>query len=222
MSNVTKNAIVRALVEGAITELMIKTKTDNVYIDDTTTLSAKLSEIITAINARAKSTDVTNQINTAINNLIDGAPNTYDTLKEISDYISSHQDVVTSINNAIGNKADRTTFEAVKAVVDALGSLASKNVISENDLDSSLKSKINNGVSGNHTHDNKSLLDTYDQTNDSLKDAVSKKHSHSNMAVLNGITSALVTEWNSKGTTFVSATEPSGLATGDLWIAVIE
>lgn len=32
--------------------------------------------------------------------------------------------------------------------------------------------------SASHTHDNKALLDTYDQTNANIKDAVDKKHSH--------------------------------------------
>lgn len=40
--------------------------------------------------------------------LIGGAPETYDTLKEIADYIASHVDVADSLNAAIGQKADRT------------------------------------------------------------------------------------------------------------------
>ena len=35
-----------------------------------------------------------------------------------------------------------------------------------------------------HTHDNKELLDTYEQTEIDLADAVTKKHSHSNKSVL--------------------------------------
>ena len=38
MSNVTKKAILRALVEGVLTDLMVQTKADNVYLDDTTTV----------------------------------------------------------------------------------------------------------------------------------------------------------------------------------------
>ena len=43
MSNVTKKAILRALVEGVLTDLMVQTKADNVYLDDTTTVAAKLA-----------------------------------------------------------------------------------------------------------------------------------------------------------------------------------
>lgn len=196
MSSVSKKAILRALVEGVVTDLMVKTQADNVYIDDTTTVAAKLSEIVAAVNLKASSSSVTAEISAAINDLINGAPETYNTLKEISDYIASHEDVVTTLNAAIGNKADKTAFEAVQATVNALGSLASKNAVSESDLDSSLKEKVNAAAEGNHSHSNKTVLD--------------------------GITSDHVSEWNNKGTVFTATTEPSDLAAGDLWVQIIE
>ena len=64
-----KNAIIKKKIENVLYELMIKTGVDNVWIDDSTTLASKLSEMITAINEKAKSTDVTNSIKTAIDNL---------------------------------------------------------------------------------------------------------------------------------------------------------
>ena len=39
-----------------------------------------------------------------------------------------------------------------------------------------------------HTHDNKALLDTYDQTNADITDAITKKHDHSNKALLDTYT----------------------------------
>lgn len=48
-----------------------------------------------------------------------------------------------------------------------------------------------------HSHKNLTLLETYTQTEANLADAVSKKHSHSNKADLDGITSAKITAWNS-------------------------
>lgn len=47
-----------------------------------------------------------------------------------------------------------------------------------------------------HTHANKSLLDTYDQTNIDIKDAVTKKHTHDNAEVLNGIDAGKVATWD--------------------------
>ena len=45
--------------------------------------------------------------------LVNGAPETFDTLKEIADYIEEHKEVETSLNAAIGNKADKTTVNAM-------------------------------------------------------------------------------------------------------------
>lgn len=47
-----------------------------------------------------------------------------------------------------------------------------------------------------HTHENKTLLDSYTQTEANLADAVSKKHSHANATVLDGITAEKVTAWD--------------------------
>lgn len=53
MASATKNAILRALIQGVITDLMVKTSAENVFVDDATTLAAKLSEIIVALNSKA-------------------------------------------------------------------------------------------------------------------------------------------------------------------------
>lgn len=195
MANTASKAILRAYINSVLTDLMVKTTGEQVYLDDTTTVAAKIAEMVTAINLRAKSTDVTAEISAAINGLINGAPGTYDTLKEIADYIASHEDVVASLNAAIGNKADKTAFEAVKATVDALGSLASKNTVSENDLDAALKEKVNAASEGNH--------------------------SHSNKAVLDGITADKVSSWDSKSKVYTDASQPAGLTENDLWIQII-
>ena len=195
MANTASKAILRAYINSVLTDLMVKTTGEQVYLDDTTTVAAKIAEMVTAINLRAKSADVTAEISAAINGLINGAPGTYDTLKEIADYIASHEDVVTSINAAIGNKADKTAFEAVKATVDALGSLASKNTVSENDLDAALKEKVNAASEGNH--------------------------SHSNKAVLDGITADKVSGWDSKSKVYTGACKAAGTTENDLWIQII-
>ena len=48
--------------------------------------------------------------------------------------------------------------------------------------------EITDAVNKRHTHDNKALLDTYTQTNSDLADAVSSKHTHSNKALLDTYT----------------------------------
>lgn len=108
-------ATIKAMYEGIINDLMIKTKTDNVYLPDgVTLLSAKLSEIVTSINTINSDIDelptvseVNSAISAAIDDLIDGAPATYDTLKEISDYIATHQSEYEAIVAAIAGKVDK-------------------------------------------------------------------------------------------------------------------
>lgn len=225
MSNVAQKAILTAKIDGVLKDLMVKTSADQVFIDDSTTLAAKLTELVEALDGKAAAThthtqaDVTGlddaltarptteamntAISTAISGLINGAPETYDTLKEIADYIDAHQDVVDALNASIGSKADASvvatlqeTVTAIKTVTDSLGALATKDSVVESDLDKALKAKINAAAEGNHSHDNKTVLD--------------------------GITADLVTAWNGKSAIYYSATQPIGLAEGDLWVQLID
>lgn len=189
-----KNVVIKGLIEGVLTDLMIKTVGDQVYLDESTTLTAKLAEILADVALKANKTDVTQEIKTAIDGLIGGAPGTYDTLKEIADYIAAHENIVTALNEAIGNKADKAEFEVVKATVEGLGALSKKDKVAEADLDAALAEKINNASAGNHSHANKAVLD--------------------------GIQASDVTNWNGKSKVYIQAEQPESLAEGDLWLQV--
>lgn len=196
MSTTSKNAILKALIEGVLTELMVKTNVENVYVDGTTTLAVKLSEIITALNAKA----TTDSLNTAIDSLRqemlgDTPVEAYNTFTELAAYISTHQEAADALTAAIGNKADASTVAAIKATVDALGTLASKSVVSETDLDAALQAKVNAASEGNHSHSNKTVLD--------------------------GITAEKVAEWDGKGKFYAQATQPAGMTTADLWAQLV-
>lgn len=194
-----KDAIIKALVDGIITELMIKTVGTQVYLDDSTTLSAKISKMVAAINARAKTTDVntlvTNSVNELRQELLGNLPaEAYNTFTELARYIEEHEEVSDALQSAIGNKADASLVSTIKATVDALGSLAKKNKVSESDLDSALLEKVNSASQGNHSHSNKTVLD--------------------------GIKSTDVQNWNSKGKTYVASSQPSNITENDLWIQI--
>lgn len=183
---------------------------------------SEVTGLETALSSRPTTDAMNTAISTAISGLIDGAPETYDTLKEIAEYIASDKTAMDTLNAAIGNKADKTAFEAVKATVDALGALASKNKVAETDLADELKEKVNAASEGNHSHNNKALLDTYDQTNDDLKAAVEQKHTHANKATIDKITEDNLTAWSGKSKIYYSATEPAALAEGDLWFQLLD
>lgn len=79
---------------------------------------------------------------TKIANLINGAPETMDTLKEVSDAIDANKDVVTALNAAIGNKVDKisgktlstndyTTSEKNKLAGIATGAEVNQNAFSK-------------------------------------------------------------------------------------------
>jgi hypothetical protein len=98
------------------------------------------------------------------------APEAYDTLKEIADYIAND---ITSAATIINDIAELKGIDAETR----LGALEA--------------------ISGeSHTHENKALLDTYTQTEVDLADAVSKKHAHENKTVLDGITAEKVAAWD--------------------------
>lgn len=173
-------------------------KTQTYTIKTTNIASASdLLDVSTKANAAATKTELTDHTNNgnihvtdeqktnwqnatdAINAFLvdNAASNTaLDTLKEIQDFLTSDDGTVeTLLKDVAQNKEDisanASNISDVSGRVDTL-----------------------EGVS--HSHDNKELLDTYDQTNADLTDAVSKKHEHSNKTVLDGITSDKVNAWD--------------------------
>lgn len=59
-----RNAILKAKIEGVIQELMVKTDAANVYVDNNTTLAAKLTSIIADIATKASTTELTSGLAT--------------------------------------------------------------------------------------------------------------------------------------------------------------
>ena len=87
------------------------------------------------------------------------------------------------------------TAEEMKTLL-GLGSMAYKSEVAENDLNADLKAKVNAAAEGNHSHDNKALLDTYTQTEANLADAVAKKHDHANADELAKIADGDKAKWD--------------------------
>lgn len=87
------------------------------------------------------------------------------------------------------------TAEEMKTLL-GLGSLAYISEVSEANLDSALREKVNAASEGNHSHANKALLDTYTQTEADLADAVAKKHAHTNADELAKIADGDKAKWD--------------------------
>ena len=104
--------------------------------------------------------------------IVADAPESYNTLKEIADWIQNDTTGSVKMANDIeGLKKEDVTIDGR---LDALEAISGQS----------------------HVHDNKALLDTYTQTETDLADAVAKKHKHTNKEVLDGISSEKIAAWN--------------------------
>lgn len=112
-----KNVLTQMMIDGVIQNIMVQTGADNVIVDAAKgeRLSTRLTSIATALGGMNSSTEVDNKISKAINDLIGGAPETYDTLKEIADYIASDSTAMDALNKAILTKVDKVEGKGLSA-----------------------------------------------------------------------------------------------------------
>lgn len=260
MATTAKNAIMKAKIEGVITELLVKTNAANVYVDDSTTLASKLSSIIADIATKASAeelttglagkadkshthaqadvtgladalagkaakshthaqsditgltdalallaskTSVTDAIDALRQELLGDTPvEAYNTFTELAAYIAEHKEVSDALTAAVGNKADKATTLAGYGITDAYTKDTVDSLI--DDLDRRI-----------------TPIKTYvDRHTEILGEHEKDRHTHTNKAVLDGITSAKVTAWDGKGKVYYSATEPADLGANDLWVQI--
>ena len=102
------------------------------------------------------------------------------------------------------------TAEEMKTLL-GLGSLAYLSEVTEDNLNAALKAKVNAAAEGNHSHDNKALLDTYTQTEANLADAVAKKHAHANADELAKIADGDKAKWDAVVANHLTSTDKTAL-----------
>lgn len=137
--------------------------------------------------------------------VIAGAPESFDTLKEVSDWIATHGQDAAEMNSAIlalqnildgiGDAESGEKATVVAYVTEAIAALNIGDYAKASDL-TALAGRVTTLEGTTHTHANKDLLDTYTQTEVNLADAVAKKHNHANQSVLDGVTSEKVAAWD--------------------------
>ena len=220
----------RAKIEGILTDLMVKTTTDNVYVDGTTTLASYL-------NTLAAKSDV-ETLQQAVDTL--GALAQKDTV--------SQEDLDEALAALIDSKADASALEEVAGKVNTLiGDDSGKSVraianeelaaklIGENAKESLdtleeiaawIQAHPDDAAAMNAaiaTKADKADLEAYQASNDARVDALeADSHTHANQDVLDGISAAHVTAWNGKGNIYYSSTEPENMTENDLWFALVE
>lgn len=133
-------------------------------VADVTGLQTELDKVTTLIGSDAsKSVRTIANEELAAQLIPEDAKESLNTLQEIAQWIQDHPDDVTAIHAAIAalqtKVGDTSVAAQIKAVTDPIAAKA-------------------------HEHANKTLLDTYTQTEANLADAVAKKHSHANATEL--------------------------------------
>lgn len=118
-----KYVLEKVRVGGVLGELIAKTNGENVtvtYNGASKTLSAALAEILASVTNLPTADGVDSKISAAIGELVNGAPETGDTLKELFDLISNNSDAMATLNAAIGNKAAAADLTAAVARIATL------------------------------------------------------------------------------------------------------
>ena len=201
----TLEAKIGTVTEGKTVVEMIAAAQAAATYDDTaltgrvTTVEGKVTTLIGDDASKSARTIASEEVA----KIVAGADASYDTLKEIADWISSHKTDATAMNSAIvaleaivdGIGGDSEKATVVEHVTDAIAALKIGDYAKAADL-TALAGRVTTLEGKAHTHSNKALLDTYTQTEANLADAVAKKHEHSNKTVLDGITAEKVTAWD--------------------------
>lgn len=159
--------------------------------------------LVDALAERPTTTAMNTAISTAISDLINGAPETYDTLKEISDYITAHQEVVDALNAAIGQKANAATTLAGYGITDAM---------TATEINEAIASALASATGGESAAEVKTSLDNYKTSNDARVKAIEDDY------LKTADKTALEVEIAKKSKIHFSSTEPTDLAEGDLWV----
>ena len=187
----------KASLQDFITKIFTQIKNNYGNIDNTSDSNKPLSisQKKYIDDSYANSNAYTDQ---KIADLIGGAPETLDTLKEVSDAIAESKDVETALNNAIGTKANKAELDT------HIGNDTIHITANE-------RTNWNDSNSKKHTHSNKSVIDKITQT---LLDNWNAAYNHISDTVKH-ITSSERTAWNNK-----YAKPTNGIPKSDLASAV--
>lgn len=151
--------------------------------------AALKSELMTEINKKAAQADMEAAV---------------DALEAVdADFEERIATIETQLGEGEGSVADQISDAKQEAIDVAAQDATDKADAAEeaakghaDSLNTAMNTRVEALEAIDHEHANKTLLDTYTQTEDNLADAVAKKHEHSNFDVLEGITVDKVSAWD--------------------------
>jgi hypothetical protein len=137
---------------------------------------------------------ITDSINDFATKVTDNG--TIDTFKELVDYVGTHGGEAAEMASAIETLETKMGEKSVQVQIDeAINAKNLDQYATDEDVLEVIE-RVELLEDESHKHDNKTLLDTYTQTEDDLSDAVAKKHEHSNGTVLDTITADKIASWD--------------------------
>lgn len=77
-----------------------------------------LKKLVGTLPETATATNVVGYVDEKVAALVDGAPETLDTLKELADALNNQPDAITALTNTISKKADASALEALQQTVE--------------------------------------------------------------------------------------------------------
>ena len=166
----SKNTVLTKKLNNVLYELMVKTQSDMVYIDDNTTLTERLAEI-TDLLIQHEQTDV--ELKQAYEKIVGDSNNSYDSFKEIWDYININGNPKSELIQLIESKQtaeegkglsecdftammrDKLISDYTREELDAMFDYVLKNAVSQEILDAieNLENKSNTVVSSSASGD---------------------------------------------------------------------
>lgn len=219
-----KNAILKAKIENVISELMVKTTAANVYVDDSTTLAAKLTNIIADIATKASTSDLESGLAGKANASHTHAQSEVTGLTEALAVLASTESVTAAIDALRQEMLGDTPVEAYNTFTElaayisehqevadvltaAVGNKADKattisgygitDAYTKTETDQKISDAVSSATGGESAASVKLALEAYETSNDARVAAVeADQHTHSNKTVLDGITSAKVSAWD--------------------------
>lgn len=251
MSTTAKNAIIKAKIDGVVSELLVKTNAANVYVDgDTTTLATKLSSIIADIATKASTEELTNGLAGKANASHTHAQSEITGLTDALALLASKESVTSAIDDlrqemlgdapvdAYNTFTELAAYiaehkEVSDALTAAIGNKADKattlagygitDAYTTTQVDTKISEAIQTATGGESAASVKLALDNYKTSNDGRVNALeADTHTHANKNVLDGISADKVTAWDAKAKVYYSAEEPANLTENDLWVQIVE
>jgi hypothetical protein len=152
------------------------------------------------------------------NDLLNGAGEQYDTLKELGDLIDENVDAIEALELVATSKANKDHTHEIANVNGLKNELDGKAASDHTHPTDTTRAAASDLTS--HTSDTTVHVTSEERTN--WNDANSKKHAHNNKTVLDNTTASYTTEEKNKLAGIASekfaASEPNEQATGDYWM----